>query len=352
MRIPRCVLGTLVALLLPANAAAQSLRGAVLHEGSLEPVSLALVLLLDADDRVIASRLTNDQGRFTIRVQGEEAPVRIRAERIGLGVVTLDLNDHDESERLQLLMPVAAIPIEGIAVEAVDQCPADPRDEDLAQAWARFRPLLESLQYIDPDRPRRFEVEYSETKLSSTGDEVARMLTDTVFTSKAVPFETAEPAVLMSDGFVVEESETRVMYYAPDARVLLSPEFIASHCYRLPETQERQGYLEIEYAPRSQEGEGDIQGVLALPLDQGRLPVIEYTFTSHPWRYRPDPRLGGFVELAPTDVGWVVSQWELRVPGPPVVGRDRVPPVASMTAYRGRLLRVLTSRDPSDPLRR
>ncbi len=340
--------GTLIAALAvaPTGLQAQTIRGTVLQEDSREPVSLALVLLLDETGRAVASRLTDDRGRFEIREPSEGVGRGLRAERIGLGVVTVSIEDHARGAELEVLLPVRPVPIEGIAVEAVDRCPADPRDAALADAWARFRPLLASLQELDRDEPRRFEIEYSEAELTSAGHEVARMLTDTLVTADVVPFGTEDPSALTRDGFVVQESDSTVVYYGPDARVLLSPEFIASHCYRLPEVQDRAGYLEIEFSPRTAGTPRDIGGVFALPLDESQLPLIEFTFTSHPWRYAPDPRLGGVVELAPTDFGWVVSRWELRVPGPPMVALDRIPPIMSMTAYRGRLLRVLTPGTP------
>lgn len=344
-RLRELMLTAAVLGMVPGTGVAQMLRGSVLHEDSHEPVSLALVLLLDEAGATISQGLTDENGRFEFSVPNEAVVATLRAERIGLGVVSISLDDHSLREEVVLLLPIAPVPIEGIAVEAIDQCPADPRDEYLAEAWARFRPLLASLQQIDPDLPRRFEVEYSETELSSTKDEVRPLVVDTVTTWDPVPFHTAEPSALARDGFVVEESDSTVVYYAPDARVLLSPEFIESHCYRLPDVQDRAGYLQIEFYPRIRGAERDIGGVFALPLDETQFPRIEFYFSSHPWRYEPDPRLGGFVEFAPTDFGWVVSRWELRVPGPPTVSLDRIPPIISMTAYRGRLLRVVTSRD-------
>ena len=337
----RLLLGAAVALasLSGAPLQAQVVQGRVLHRDTRQPVALALVLLVDGRGQTVSRALTRETGRFVFAERPAGPGATIRAERIGLGVVTTPLPDA-ESDEIELLLSSVPVQIEGLVVEAEDRCPADPNDERLAQAWSQFRPLLESLEHEKEGSQRSFEVSYAEVELSADGEDVEATRVDTLFVSEAVPFRTEDPAVLAEDGFVVQESSSTVTYFAPDAKVLLSAEFIASHCYRLPETQDRWGYLEIAFAPRSPEAERDIGGVLALPIDGSSLPMIEFYFTSHPWGYDPDPRLGGFVELAPTDTGWVVSEWELRVPGPPMVS-GRTPPIRAMTAYRGRLLRVL-----------
>ncbi len=348
-RTSSCLFAASVVFLLAATIsngtaqtlAAQTLSGHVTLAGDGSPVSLALVLLEDARGEAVARTMTRTNGAFTLAWSGDPT-MSVRAERIGLGSVAVPV-PTTTAGRASIVLRLSPTPIEidGISVEAGSRCPLAVNQAGLTDAWAEFRGLLTSLRSLDRERGRQFEVVMSEGNRSLRGEPEGEQVVDTVIMSRPTPFVSAGADYLAENGFVVQESAIEVMYYAPDAHVLLSDEFLGSHCYRYGE-QNRPGYTVIAFGPVDPNAPLDVTGIFALPQQPDLLPRIEFQFTSHPWGFGSDPRLGGFVEMAPTEIGWVVSEWELRVPNPPRINfSDRGPVLTSYYVYRGELNRFI-----------
>src|SRR5437867_630604 len=67
-----------------------------------------------------------------------------------------------------------------------------------------------------------------EQQLSARGDTSGRVVRD-LRVGAGRPFVTIDPAVLSRSGYVTRDGKDNV-YYGPDARLVLSPEFTNDHC--------------------------------------------------------------------------------------------------------------------------
>ena len=128
-----------------------------------------------------------------------------------------------------------------------------------------------------------------------------------------------------------------VAYYAPDAEVLLSNEFLARHCFRLLRGDE--GLLGLGFDPLpEQRSRPDISGTMWLDPRSGELRSLSYRYQNLGLGVSTE-HLGGEVAFARLSSGaWIVRSWAIRTPvldrGPPrrnLAGR----PLPPRTVLRG-----------------
>lgn len=135
------------------------------------------------------------------------------------------------------------------------------------------------------------------------------------------PIESADPDSLRTWGFVRRpapdpssgsEEDGSPIYYGPDARVLFSDWFLASHCFRVDE--EQAGRLEVRFAPELRGDRAAIEGRLLLDRGSMELRRLDFEYVGLP-RWVPKGKAGGFVELRRLPGGaWVPRSWQLRAP--------------------------------------
>jgi hypothetical protein len=121
----RFTLGVVLALVSPALASAQKVRGRVLDARTKVAVAGATVRLLGSADSVLASVVADDSGRFVL-----QAPVggeyRVQIERLGYALSTVGpvrVAGVSETEVTLRLAP-DAIPLDALTVEAESVVPA------------------------------------------------------------------------------------------------------------------------------------------------------------------------------------------------------------------------------------
>jgi hypothetical protein len=117
-----------------------------------------------------------------------------------------------------------------------------------------------------------------------------------------------------------------VVYYAPDAEVLLSDAFLESHCLRAvspPPTRRGQLGLAIEPVPRRGEKRADVRGTLWIDTASFELRDFEFEYVDLPPSV-PEGRAGGIVGFSRTaDGAWYVDRWMISMPAEEVVSHVR-----------------------------
>jgi hypothetical protein len=133
------------------------------------------------------------------------------------------------------------------------------------------------------------------------------------------PFLTGDPETLTERGYVQETQGNERIFIAPDANVLLSNEFAATHCFSLEIGDgERSGYLGLAFEPDVTRDVPDIDGVLWLDAASAELRYLEFTYTGIPHLLETD-EIGGRVEFERLPSGpWMVRRWWVRMP---IIGR-------------------------------
>jgi hypothetical protein len=317
MRLLTWFLTSCLVSLLPASLLAQTIHGEVLEQDSRNPVSGALVLLVDAAGAERVGVFTGSNGRFVI-----EAPspgrYTLRAERIGLGQARSAAFDLQAGQRIEqrLLAPVALIELSGVTVESTRRCQIRPADGDLvATTWEEARKVLNATRWTQGRKYYTYTLREHERDIDPSSLRVLRERTTEQSRVADRPFVSRSPAVLAREGYLSREGAYHT-YYAPDAEVLLSDEFLDTHCFRAERPGRAQrGLVGLAFEPVDRrEGIIDIRGVLWLEQETAELRYLEFRYTGLPLESGAQ-HVGGRVDFERLPSGhWFVRSYHIRMP--------------------------------------
>ncbi|MDZ7780898.1 MAG: carboxypeptidase-like regulatory domain-containing protein [Gemmatimonadota bacterium] len=303
----------------PAAAAAQTVLARVLDAETDAPVSGALSYLLDDGGVTVETTLTDDIGRAMF-LDVEPGAYRIRVEMIGRETTTSERFDVESGtpEQVEVRLPSSAIALEGIEVSAGERCRIRPEEGlTIARVWDEARKALEAASYTDRSDLYRYRIETWQRDLDRDARVVQRETGSEREGFMRVPFESLPAEDLVEGGFVQEDDDGSMRYYAPDARVLLSDVFLDSHCLRLEEGSEgTEGLVGVAFEPASDRSNriADIAGTLWLDPETAELRWLEYRYVNVLPGLATD-LIGGRVEFRSMPDGtWIVPEWWIRMP--------------------------------------
>jgi hypothetical protein len=311
------LLALLLVLACPALPA-QTVRGTLVEEGSGHPVPGTLVVLVDASGKQVGGALSGADGAFLLSAPGP-GRFQLRAERIGVrGAASRSLElAAGQTVELRLAAPAAAaFALEGLVVRRErKRCRALPRaGEPAAAVWAEVRKALGVAAWTERQRAFSFRLVQHERELDPASLAVRREATRYLAGVAANPYQTRTPRELAERGYVEARGDTSV-YFAPDAGVLLSDEFLDAHCFWLEAGgREEQGLVGLAFEPTRTARRTGIRGVLWVDRRSGELRHLDFRYPSLELG-GPTEELGGRVEFEPLPGGaWVVRRWHIRMP--------------------------------------
>lgn len=301
---------------------AQAVRGRLLDASSAEPVAGALIVLLDADGAEVTSTVTSARGTYLLRAPGAGV-FRLRAERIGFqnslsNDITLLANETVTEE---LTASSSAIVLPVLAVESETECRVRPEEGYATYVvWEEARKALEITERTAA--AHRFEAVTYQRHVNMWGEALERGDVQFVSYAGRHSWRSVSLEELEEHGYA-REAEEGTYFYGPDAEVLLSDQFLDSHCFRYrPGGDDRAVGLAFE--PLRTDGDRvDVAGVLWLDGETSRLRTLEFTYTG----VEPPTHLGTgpgpygkvvFDQLP--GGGWIVREWWIRTP---IGSRDR-----------------------------
>ena len=295
-----------------SSLAAQQAELQIREEGSRAPVAGAIVRLL-GDRGVAAQGLTNEQGRIVLR-PAAAGSYRIKVDRIGWsGFITppVVLAAGAVYQR-ELLMEARRVELPALEVRGRSRCDREGQGGPLAAAlWDEIGKALTANVVTQ----RQGAVQLHVRGFIREVDLRSRPLREWVAAStlmRGQPFASLPPGALAQIGFVQQESHDSVTYAAPDAALLLSDEFVGTHCFRAVQGQE--GLLGLAFEPTAGRKVADVKGTLWVDRATSELRYLDYAYTGLPGILaRAD--LGGRVEFRRLPAGtWIVSYWHVRTP--------------------------------------
>ncbi|HEX6534582.1 MAG TPA: carboxypeptidase-like regulatory domain-containing protein [Gemmatimonadaceae bacterium] len=302
---------------LAGRLGAQVVRGEVVDSGTARPVVGVIVILLDDHGVRRAGALTDDAGRFAVRAP---APGRytLRLDRIGYASSTSPPLALGAGETVARRLTASAIPISlaALTVRGDDRCRVRPGEGERSFAlWREARKVLEAANLSAESgrveaRVRRYVRLLDPYTLAVRHEESAV----TVARGER-PFVAARsPEELARDGYA-RRDERYTTYYAPDAEVLLSDPFAATHCFRaLPPDDDHRGLVGLAFEPARKRKLPDVKGVLWLDARTGALTRMEFRHTNL-FPQVPPSKYGGELDFARLPSGaWIVRRWWLRFP--------------------------------------
>ena len=294
--------------------------------------------------------LSGVEGRFAVRAP---TPGRwqVRADAIGRPaqlsrVLTLGATDM---ARVELRFPPYAPTLEAVRVVAERACRVRPDEgERMAEVWQSIRTALEANSATERERRTPLELEVTDYRLDLFKQRTGASRV-TLRSWTGAGFLSAPPDELVAKGYVRQVGDS-VAYFAPDASVITSPSFLATHCFRVEERAPMFGARELGlgFMPLKEGRVGDVRGTLWLDPQSAALKRLDIEYVV-PGRTSSLPNADARIEYARLPNGrWFVSRWLLNMPvvrevGPAVGGVSSV----AFSGWRARegLARALSLSD-------
>ena len=301
-----------VLLGLPVSSARAQAVEVILREDSTRaPVPGAIVRLL-RERSPVAQGLSSEAGRVSLRAP-EPGTFRLKIDRIGFrGTISEPFTLAAKQTRREeidlgsdrIMLPTLVVQSERTCHTRLEEgIPAAALWEEIHKALTAN--VITERQLQLPLRVREFGRELDRTRV------VQREWTASSRMARGAPFRAKAADTLATLGFVIESSG-ETTFAAPDAALLLSDEFVSTHCFKA--VRGVGGELGLAFEPVRRRGVSDVQGTLWVDGVTGDLRHLEYSYTGLPVKFR-FPGLGGRVEFLRLPTGaLIVSHWYIRMP--------------------------------------
>jgi hypothetical protein len=324
-------------LALPFALRAQAIAGTVVRTDGTTPASGIVVQLLDAEGGGTVSRtVSSSRGTFFLSAP-TTGGVRLEILRVGQRPFRSERYELTRSDtlRVRLVLPEQPITLAALNVREARRCTIRPDSGALvAQLFTQARTVL--LGSTSARTEQQPVAAYATYRRIEDGDGRVRApvawRTHTDLTTR--PFISLPADSLARVGYVATEGDS-VVYRAPDAHVLASDAFLATHCLHVVEgTGARDGMIGIGFRPAARRGRiVDIAGTMWLHRADLSLDEVEYRYDPVPDDQRRSG-IGGQVSFAQLpDSGWFVRAWSIRMPRL-LVRRVAMGPIARGAALR------------------
>lgn len=276
------------------------------------------VVLVGMDGREIARTLTDRAGTFAIRAPAP-GRYRLRSERIGFRLAVSEPIQLRADETVVQDLSVAAAPIrlDEIRITAGDnQCRVRPEDgRATATVWDETRKALAAVAWSQRQSLLKVTIRtFGRDVQPDLTVKTESTQTKTGYTSR--PFRARPAGQLAREGYVQATPDSAYMFYAPDADVLFSDEFLNTHCLRIePGGTAHPGRIGLAFEPtRKQRAVAEIRGVMWLDGQSAELETVEFQYVNTTLPGESD-KMGGRVDFQQLVNGvWVVDHWYIRMP--------------------------------------
>lgn len=307
----------LLSVLAAAPAVAQTIRGTVVLPDSTTPVPGAIVVAADAHGATAARVLTNARGEFVARLPAA-GRYGITILRIGFRPTSVPAVDVDSGAGVTIRVIFAGTPVQLAAVDVRDrQTCRVSADTGLAVArvWDEARKAMLSSQLSAGGAPLVAQWIVYDRVLDSAARYVRRQTIRTTDSPTTHAFRSAPVSLLDTAGYVVSDG-TGTTYHLPDAEVLLSPMFSATHCFRLQAPPNGDATLVgVGFTPtRARADARDIEGTAWVDRATSELRSIELQYTNLPPVVQAAHPSGQVEFLRLGDGQWLINRWSIRMP--------------------------------------
>lgn len=238
---------------------------------------------------------------------------RLRVRRIGYEPYVSAPLTMPRSAQLVVSIPAKPIVLSSVVISARSGCGRMSSDagglrivwDEVAKALQAARLTMEDLQGIGGAWT------YRKTTRSGGRIEASDTTYFTIWNRR--PFGALDPAELARSGYVLGDATSGWIYYGPDETVLLSPEFDATHCFRVERNRATPNLIGIAFSPIPSRTVADIAGTAWVDQRTSELQRITFRYVN-----------AGLMSLFGADGetsfqrlasgAWVVSAWHLRAP--------------------------------------
>lgn len=313
MRRVRLCLLALLCFVAGSPLTAQVLTGVLLETDTRAPIEGALVSLL-TDDRRLTLSFTDAQGAFALRAP-QPGRYRLRAERIGFDTETSAEIEISAVGRggFEFLIRTRAVYLDAIEVTGDARCGRRDDGSEVARVWDEARKALDAVALTESAGMVRLAVVSWKRDIDAATGSPSNERRQIRSARSRIPLRSLPPDDLADAGYV-RSDETGIDWYAPDADVLLSDSFQATHCFSLRGDADRPSLIGLAFRPLSPTGTPDIEGTMWLDRQSAEIRELDFRYARLPWRIW-DRSIGGRVSFQRLGGGpWIVSDWQVRMP--------------------------------------
>ena len=298
---------------------AQTLRLRVTEELSGRLVSGAIAEAFDSSGAVVAQGILAADGQRVLALPaGRQYQLRIR--RIGFQPFTAlsPVIPASGTVDLALVLPARRVVLSTITVLARPLCSRDAfRDQGVAALWTEIRTALATTYLGRADSSLSLEARAFRRRLTPDFELASEQVGLPRVTVGAKPYVALTAEELAKGGYVRREGDENV-FYAPDEQVLLSDQFVVSHCFQVARGEgAAEGLFGLRFTPASRRRVNDIAGTMWVDSASAELRFLDFWYVNDglPGAAAGEGRSGGQVlfERAPGGM-WIVGAWRLRMP--------------------------------------
>lgn len=314
----RARVATACVLLWAPPGEAQTIGGTVLAEGSGRPVRGAFVSLLDSSGNSVTADFTAAAGAFSLQAP-HAGEYRVRIQRIGFadwidGPWALRVG---RSLSVTLEVPREPVQLGDLRVEVTGSCLEDSaHGPALATVWEEANKALQTAVWAEGRGELTFTITRYERLLEPGSLATRSAESRTYRDARLPPFESVPLDRLIDTGYATFVGDSSV-YYAPDATILLSPEFRDVHCFGLRRAEiDGERLLGVTFRPRAASTVITIEGTVWLHEESAELRRVEVRYRDLPLPRGTDRRVVGaelrFDRLP--DGPFYIRDWWIRFP--------------------------------------
>ena len=329
-------------------ATGQVVRGRLLDRDGSTAIGGAMMSLVDNREQELDLNLTRESGLYQLMV-AVPGRYRVRAERIGYATAYSDYFEVAAGDTIlvDLVARVEAVSLVGIEAEGERRCRVRPEEGlEVARVWDEVRKALKAAAWTQERGYYRYEMMGIERQMDRENRRVISEERTHGAGYGQAPYVSLPAAELMKNGFArLTPSES--IYWAPDAAVLLSDEFLDTHCFRVRHDENRApGLIGLAFQPVGGRNLAEISGTLWIDPATSELRRLDFYYEN---LQLPDALLsaptGGTIEFWALPNGtWIVGSWRIRVPRArmttnPLTGRAE-PMLGGISVHGGDVLRV------------
>lgn len=286
----------------------------VVREGAGGPPVVGAIVRLLAGDSVIAQGLTTEAGRLTLRAS-RAGPFTLRVSRIGYATsppFPIDLA-AGETRTVELAVLWERVQLPELTVQGRMSCGRTDAERALAATlWEQVHQALTATRLSE------------RAGLALRSRKVVRRLTrggvirEEQFTQPRVsggrPFVTLPAAALAERGYVVTDGDS-VAYHAPDADLLLSDPFVASHCFGVTAAPAGDTlHVGLSFEPTRMREVADIRGALWVDRRTIELRRLEFQYVARGNQAQVKTAGGQVVFDRLPGGAWYIKSWFIRMP--------------------------------------
>jgi hypothetical protein len=318
-----------------SSLAGQQVLGQAVRDTDGTPILEALIILLDDREQERARAVTSPSGMFELRAPGA-GRYRLRVLRIGQRsweTPPFDLA-MDQIARSAVRVPDQPFELQELSTSARrPNCGVTLGDASLGAALLEAAQTALGLAEAEIATGRRsYATESFRRTVPLVGPPEDSVAIQGRLTSW--PIQSADPDSLRRSGFVqgdwpppsfmAEGAQVGPTYFGPDARVLFTDWFLATHCISVETKTDRlDGRARVIARFKPAKGTriaAALNGWLEFDRASLLLRSLNFEFAARP-RWAPKRSVGGEIRFARLPGGgWLPVQWSMRAPVPKVAG--------------------------------